>query len=162
MKKILFARIGLVLFLAASLAAMAAEPTARLAELDAYWREASRTVRDGNFEGYKASYHDDAVLVSLKNSVPIGQALARWKAGFDDTKSGKMKASVQFRFGKRVGDDTTAHETGIFLYSSTDANGTVKPNYVHFEALLVKKGTWKMLMEFQKEIATKAEWDALN
>jgi ketosteroid isomerase-like protein len=141
---------------------LAADTGARVAELDAFWREASRTVREGDFDGYKATYHDDAVLVSLKSSVPIAQALARWKAGFDDAKAGKMKASVEFRFSQRVGDATTAHETGIFLYSTTDANGVVKASHVHFEALLVKKGAWKMVMEFQKNSATPAEWDALK
>lgn len=108
----------------------------RLAELDAFWREASRTVREGDFAGYKATYHEDAVLVSLKDS-------------------------VQFKFAKRVGDDTTAHESGIFLYSETDAAGKTKDSYVHFDALLVKRGGWKMVMEYQKNEATKAEWDAL-
>jgi ketosteroid isomerase-like protein len=139
----------------------AAEPPARLAELDAFWREASRTVREGDFAGYKATYHEDAVLVSLKDSVPIGNALARWKPGFDNTKAGKMKASVQFKFAKRIGDNTTAHESGIFLYSETDAAGKTKDSYVHFDALLVKRGGWKMVMEYQKNEATKAEWDAL-
>lgn len=141
--------------------AWAAEPATRLAELDAYWREASRTVREGDFAGYKATYHDDAVLVTLKDSVPIGQALARWKPGFDNTRAGAMKAGVQFRFSRRVGDDTTAHESGIFLYSETGADGKRKDSPVHFEALLIKRGGWKMVMEYQKHPATQAEWDAL-
>ena len=93
-------------------------------------------MREGDFAGYKATYHEDAVLVSLKDS-------------------------VQFKFAKRVGDDTTAHESGIFLYSETDAAGKTKDSYVHFDALLVKRGGWKMVMEYQKNEATKAEWDAL-
>ena len=35
----------------------------RIAELDAFWTEASRTVREGDFEGYKAAYHEDAVVI---------------------------------------------------------------------------------------------------
>ena len=77
----------------------------------------------------------------MKDSVPIAQALAAWKAGFVDTKAGKSKADVRFRFSKRVGDSTTAHETGIFHYSSTDASGKQRYSYVHFETLLVKKGS---------------------
>ncbi len=130
--------------------------------VDGLWQEVARTVKEGDFVGYKATYHDDAVLVTTKTSAPIAQALAKWKQGFDDTKAGKMKASVEFRFGKRVSDATTAHDTGIFLYSATDASGKVNASYVHFEALLVKKVTWKMLMEYQKNEATKAEWDALK
>ncbi len=152
-----------LVFLSALSSAHGVEPAPpRIAELDAFWRDASRTVREGDFAGYKATYHDDAVLVSLKESFPIGQALAKWKPGFDNTKAGKMKASVQFRFGKRVGDETTAHESGIFLYSETGADGKTKDSYVHFDALLVKRGKWKMVMEYQKNPATLAEWDALR
>lgn len=141
--------------------AAAAEPVARLNELDAFWSEASRTVRTGDFAGYETTYHSDAVLVTPKTSTPIRQALTRWKPGFDNTKAGKITASVQFRFSKRLGDDTTAHETGVFLYSETDAAGKTKESYMHFDALLVKRGAWKMLMEHQKGEATLAEWAAL-
>jgi hypothetical protein len=57
------------------------------AELDRYWAEVSRTVAEGDFEGYSATYHPDAVLVSLGsgNSYPISRALAGWKNGFDQT-----------------------------------------------------------------------------
>ena len=41
-----------------------------------------------------------------------------------DTKAGKIRASVEFRFSQRIGGETTAHETGIFLYTATDADGT--------------------------------------
>ena len=34
--------------------------------------------------------------------------------------------------------------------------------YVHFEALLVKKDRWVMTMEFQRGAATEAEWTALG
>ncbi|MEN9675471.1 MAG: hypothetical protein RIS76_1367 [Verrucomicrobiota bacterium] len=142
-----------------------AEAPARLAELNAYWKEVSRAVREGDFEGYKATCHDEGVLVSgvNKTSYPLTQALARWKPGFLDTHSGKMKASVEFRFQQRLGDNTTAHETGIFLYSSVDEKGQKKESLVHFEGLLVKKpGGWKILMEYQKGPATKEEWDALK
>ncbi|MGD2123925.1 MAG: hypothetical protein PVJ76_19395, partial [Gemmatimonadota bacterium] len=36
----------------------------RTGELDAFWAEVSRTVAEGDFEGYAATYHEDAVLVS--------------------------------------------------------------------------------------------------
>ena len=153
---------ALLLVLCAAQNTLAADANSRLAELDAFWTELSRTVREGDFEGMKATYHDDAVLASLKSTTPIANALARWKAGLDETKAGKRKASVQFRFSKRTGDATTAYETGIFLYATTGPDGKTEKAYVHFEDLLVKKGTWKTLMEFQKNEATQAEWDALR
>jgi hypothetical protein len=136
----------------------------RLAELDTYWTEVSRAVREGDFEGYKATCHEQGVLVSgnKKTSYPLSKALARWKKDFTATKAGKIKTKVEFRFSQRFGDETTAHETGIFLYSFTDPEGQWKQEYVHFQALLLKgKDGWKIMMEYQKSKATKAEWDAL-
>ena len=162
MKKLLSSLIFLLACLGAPHASLAADTNARLVELDRLWSEIARTVREGDFAAYAASYHDDAVVVSLKDSVPIAQALTAWKAGFDDTRAGKTKADVRFRFSKRIGDSTTGHETGVFHYSSTDASGKQRDSYVHFEALLVRKGSWKMLMENQKSVASKAEWDAIK
>lgn len=140
-----------------------ADANPRLAELDAFWSEVSRTVREGDFEGYCATFHEDGVLVNgSKGSMRLAEAAARWKQGFLDTKSGRMKADVHFRFSERVGDASTAHETGIFLYSTTDAQGHTRDAYIHFEELMVKKGGWKTLMEYQKGPATKEEWDALK
>ena len=138
---------------------------ARLAELDAYWTEVSRAVREGDFEGYKATCHEQGVLVtgSKMTSYPLAKALARWKKDFTATKAGKIKAKVEFRFSQRFGDETTAHETGIFLYSFTDPEGLWKQEYVHFQALLLKgKDGWKIMMEYQKSKATKVEWNALT
>jgi len=145
--------------------APAADPrAARLKELDAFWAEVSRTVREGDFEGYSATCHPTGVLVSgiKKMSQPLAKALARWRQDFTDTRSGKVKGRVAFRFAQRLGDDTTAHETGIFCYTSTDAQGQVRQEYIHFEELLVKNGRWQGLMEYQKSRATRAEWEALK
>jgi hypothetical protein len=133
-----------------------------MAELDAFWAEVSRTVTEGDFEGYAATYHDDAILVSgtSETSYPIAQALDGWKQGFLDTKAGIMEAGVEFRFTRRLSDETTAHETGIFHYETVDAEGNRSGQYVHFEALLIKKDGWKMMMEYQKSVATQAEWEA--
>ena len=134
------------------------------AELDAYWAEVARTVEEGDFEGYAALYHPDAVLVSsaTSNSYPIATALAGWEQGFIDTRAGETKASVRFRFSQRLNDGTTAHETGIFNYRFVAANGEVTDQYIHFEGLLVKKDGWKMVMEYQRSAATMDEWDAMN
>lgn len=140
----------------------------RLAELNRYWAEVARTVREGDFEGYAASYHPDAVCVFTtgknKRSSAISQQLAQWKSGFVDTKAGKVKNNVEFRFSQRVGDATSAHETGIFFFTSVDANGKVlSSGAVHFEGLLVKRnGVWLSLMEYQKTRAIQEEWEALK
>jgi uncharacterized protein (TIGR02246 family) len=136
----------------------------RLTQLDAYWTKVSRAVAAGDYPAYQATCHPDGVLVSgaKKTSAPLADALKRWKKEFDATKSGEMKASVEFRFTQRLGDATTAHETGIFLYSATGADGKETRDYIHFEALLLKRdGRWMIMMEYQKSKATRAEFEAL-
>ena len=141
------------------------EEKARLVELDAYWAEVSRAVSEGDFEGYKATCHEKGILVSgnKKTSYPLTEALIRWEKDFTATKAGKIKAKVEFRFSQRFGDETTAHETGIFLYSFTDPEGRWTQEHIHFQALLLKgKDGWKIMMEYQKSKAKKVEWDALT
>ena len=138
---------------------------ARLAELDAYWAVVSRAVNEGDFEAYTATCHPEGVLVSgsKRMSQPLAKALARWKQEFLDTRAGKIKASVEFRFSKRLGDATTAHESGIFRYTSQAPGAPPKTEHIHLEALLVKKTDgWKILMENQKGPASEAEWEALK
>jgi hypothetical protein len=141
----------------------------RIAEIDkSYWKEISRTVKEGDFEGYKATCHENAVLVTTsgknKQSYPMTEALARWKQGFTNTKQGKQMDNVSFRFSQRIGSETTAHETGIFYFTSHDSTGKlIAESYTHLEALLVKQGDkWLCLMEYQKSKATREEWDALK
>lgn len=153
------------LFLAPlSLAADPSPEAERLKALDALWAEVSRTVSAGDFAGYSATCHGEGVLVAGTSgkSVPLATALKNWEPEFIDTKAGRMKASVVFRFGQRLGDATTAHETGMFLYRSEKTGKDPSAEYIHFEALLIKKNDgWKILMEYQKSRGTKAEWDAL-
>lgn len=141
----------------------------RITEIDkTYWSEISRTVKEGDYEGYAATCHTNSVLVTTsvenKRTEPMTSALARWKQGFLNTKNGKQMDNVQFRFSQRIGDATTAYETGIFYFTSHDSTGKlISESYTHLEALLVKEGNrWLCLMEFQKSKATRAEWDALK
>lgn len=133
--------------------------------VDAYWAEVSRTVAEGDFEGYAALYHEDAVLVNgiTGESYPIADALAGWRQGFEDTKAGRITAGVEFRFSKQFHGETTAHDTGIFRYFSQEEGVEAQTSYVHFQGLLVKKdGEWKMTMEYQMSLATEEEWDKLE
>jgi len=134
-----------------------------VAELDAFWAEVARTVAEGDFEGYAATYHPDAVLVSGINgtSYPIAKALEGWREGFDDTRAGATETSVEFRFSARLFGPTTAHETGMFRYVLRTPGGSSLEQTLHFEALLVKKDGWKLIMEFQKSLASAAEWEAI-
>lgn len=133
-------------------------------ELDEYWARVSSAVKTGNLEAYRATCHPDGILVSGKGGTSelLSEALVRWGKEFADTKAGKMKAQVEFRFSDRKMGKNSVHETGIFLYSIQKKGEEWKEEYVHFEALLVKKkGKWKILMEFQKSAASEAEWTSL-
>lgn len=135
------------------------------AELDAFWAESERTVREGDFDAYAALYHPDAVLVTAgtQSSVPIAEALAGWRQLFVDTAEGRMRADLEIRIAQRFASATTSHETGIFRYVSHPAGGEPDIGLVHFEALLVKGDTgWTWVMEYQKGPATRAEWEALG
>ena len=150
--------------IAASSGDVKSDDAARIAELNAYWDEVSRTVKEGDFKGYSATFHKDGVYVSgsKDQAYPISKALERWEIDFTDTKSGKSNASVEFRFSKRLGDEAAAHESGMFLYQSLYTDGPSRKAYIHFEALLVKKGTWQALMEYQKSEGTEEEWNKLK
>ena len=133
-------------------------------ELILYWQESSHSVASGDFDSYKATFHPEAILVTdiANKSYPIGQAFSRWQQGFDDTKSGKMSAGVEFRFSKSLLGATSAHQTGMFFYYSIDEKGQRSDFIANFEALLIKhNGKWQMIMERHISQATKAEWDAL-
>lgn len=132
-------------------------------ELNEYWNQVSRTVKEGDFRGYSDTCHPTGVLVSgiKQTSYPLQQALERWKQGFDDTREKRIKASVDFRFSGRLHDATTAHETGIFRYATTQ-KGKETVEYIHFEGLLRKTPSgWKIMMEYQKSSASEAEWKRL-
>lgn len=141
---------------------------ARLAELDQFWAEVARTVREGDFENYAATYHEDAVVIfgygKKPRTMPVSKALKGWKQGFIDTRDGKRQDQVEFRFSQRLGDATTAHESGMFIFTAIDGEGKVLAKHiVHFEELLVKRdGQWLGVMEFQKAEGTEADWEALK
>lgn len=139
--------------------------TPRIAELDAYWAEVSRSVREGDFKAYTATCHPEAVLISGARGTtqPLTTALSRWKKDFSDTKEGKVRGNVEFRFSKRIGDFTTAHEIGVFRYTTLSDTAPPKYDYMRLEAILVKRAdAWKILIENQVGPATEADWNALR
>ena len=140
-------------------------PSSKKESVDDFWAEVSRVVAEGDFEGYSATYHSDAILVNgmSETSYPISNALAGWKQGFDDTKAGKMKAGVDFKFSERLHSETTAHDTGIFKYFWQNEGEEMQYILIHFQGLLIKaSGEWKMMMEYQISHATEEEWDAMD
>ena len=134
-------------------------------ELNAFWIEAERQVREGDFEAYSNSFHPNAILVNgiSKNTIPIKEALDDWEKGFEDTRQRQMKASVEFRFSESILGTSTAYQKGIFLYTSEYIGQTPINVFIHFEVLLTKSnGIWEILMEYQKDYATRKDWNRLE
>ncbi|NVK86425.1 MAG: nuclear transport factor 2 family protein [Cytophagia bacterium] len=138
----------------------------RIEELNLYWQELARTAKEGDLEGMQALYHEDAVLVKPDTTIYVGDAFKyRWKKEILEVRDGKRTNSLAFRFSKRVGNDITAFEKGIYHYTSVEnATGKVLgDSYIHFETLLVKvKGNWVATMEYQQGEAEIGEWEALR
>jgi len=133
------------------------------AELDALWADVSRSVATGDPDLYLSTYHPDAIFVSARRGITrtVAEDVEANRAAWNDTREGRARRSVEFRFTERLNSATSAHEVGIFRYSSTEADGETRVALIHFEAALVKKdGVWLQLLELQTSDATEAEWDA--
>ncbi len=138
----------------------------RIAELDQYWADLAKTAKAGDFDGMKALYHEDAVLVKPDTTISVTEAFKyRWKKEILEVRDGKRANTLEFRFSKRIGNDITAYEKGIYHYTSieTSSGKTLGDAYIHFETLLVKvDDRWVATMEYQKTEATVEEWEALG
>lgn len=134
------------------------------ADIEAYWNALSKTVREGDAAGYRALYHDDAVVVMVESSQShtIDSMMEKWKPGFDATAAGKMKANVEDRLNKQVFGEDSAWIAGIFHYWTIAESGERTDHYAWFESVLVKKdGKWLQTMELQRKTATLDEWKSL-
>ena len=138
----------------------------RIEELDRYWAALAKTAKEGDLEGMQSLYHEDAVVVKPDTTFAVSRAFkVRWKKEILEVRDGKRANTLEFRFSKRIGDDNTAFEEGIYHYTSieTATGKTLGDSYVHFETLLVKvEDRWVALMEYQKTKATLEEWESLK
>jgi len=138
----------------------------RIEALDAYWEALAKSAKEGDFDGMKSLYHEDAVLVKTDTTIAIADAFKfRWKKEIMEVKNGVRANTLEFRFSKRIGNETTAFEKGIYHYTSIErSSGTaIGDSYVHFEILLVKvNGRWLATMEHQKLEASAEEWKSLE
>ena len=138
----------------------------RITQLDLYWAALAKSAKEGDFEGMKALYHKDAVLVKPDTTIAISEAFKyRWKKEILEVNEGKRANTLAFRFSKRIGNDITAFEKGVYHYNSIEMSTgkTLGDSYTHFEILLVKQnGKWVASMEYQKGEATKEDWELLR
>ena len=107
---------SLVLLLGLS-QAMAVDGAAQTtSELDAYWTEMERIIREGDADAAAALYAEDAVLVSRSRNrtVPIATVFPEWRQEYDNTRSGKTSSVVSFRFSQRLNDETTAQRNNAY------------------------------------------------
>ena len=132
-------------------------------ELDALWADVAQAVATGDRELYLSTYHPDAIFVSARRGITrtVVDDVEANRSAWDDTREGRARRSVEFRFTERLNNRTSAHEVGMFRYASTEADGSTRVALIHFEAALVKKdGVWLQLLELQTSDATAAEWEA--
>ena len=138
----------------------------RIKELDQYWASLAKTAKEGDFDGMKSLYHEDAVLVKPDTTISITEAFKyRWKKEILEVRDGKRANTLDFRFSKRNGNEITAYEKGIYHYTSieTSSGDVLGDSYIHFETLLVKvDNRWVATMEYQKNEATREEWKKLK
>lgn len=141
----------------------ASQPASSTREIDrAIWSAIAATVVADDIVGMGRLYSSEAVLVTPKGTTPIKQTLERWGKDMVAAKARGDRATVEFRFSLRQDDNTTAFEAGIFKYTVITKAGVSTPQFVPFEALLVKTGgEWRFLMERQFAAVTLAEWDKL-
>ena len=104
-----------------------------MVELDRYWNASVQALKEEDFEGLTSLYHIDAVLVKaasvIKTSIPIIMALAEWKKGIDNTEKGTQVDKVEFRCSQRIGNKITAHERGIFMFTSIDNESKISYSF---------------------------------
>lgn len=137
-------------------------------QLDAYWREAARTVAVGDLEGYLAIYHPDAVWTGVDATGSqmtrlIANGYERSVNGFAEVRAGRVWQRIAFRISRRAHDATTAHEVGISHFRRTAVGEEPVDRYDVVDSYLVRKGDrWVLLLSDQSQRATKAEWDALD
>jgi ketosteroid isomerase-like protein len=151
-----------VLFSIVSLAPLQAHAQVAT-ELDALWADVSRSVATGDADLYLSTYHPDAIFVSTRRGITrtVAEDVEANRPAWNETRDGRARRSVEFRFTERLNSATSAHEVGIFRYASTEADGTTRVALIHFQAALVKKdGVWLQLLELQTSDATAAEWEA--
>jgi len=130
---------------------------------DKLYRDLIKSVELADFDLMASTYHPDAVLVSPKKTSAIATALKRWRKDGVKLKIEGGRATLAFKFKKRIINDETAFETGIYRYSTIDNLGNEKVYFAHFEDLNIKKNNqWFTLMENQTAKATKEEWENLT
>ncbi len=126
------------------------------------WNVIVETVAQDDIVRMGSTYGPNAVIVNPTGTQPVAAALERWGRDMVTNKAKGTRATVSFRFSRRLDGAASAFETGIFKYTTIDKAGVSTPGYYPFEQLLVKiDGRWRILMERQFPMVTEAEWAKL-
>lgn len=127
------------------------------------WIPLIKSVYDADFELHATCYHPSAVMVLEMNNKSMSRKkmLEGVKTGFDKRKGTPKTTYLKMRFEKRIHNEESGFETGIFLFSKIK-DGKIKTSYIHFEFLLTREnGKWELLMENQRKRGTLKDWEAL-
>ena len=131
-------------------------------DTDNLYHKLIKSVENADFKLMANTYHADAVLVTANKSTLIKSALIRWEKDGKKLQDDGGHATLAFRFNKRIVNEFSAFESGIYRYSTIDKLGKETVFYAHFQDLNIKKkGNWLTMMENQTAKATKQQWLSL-
>ena len=165
-------KIGFTIFLSAILLSKMSlaqnsktKDTEIISEIDnELWKPLIKSVYDADYTLHESCYHPAAVMVfEMNNKSSSGKEWleGRVKPGFAERKGQPKTTYLKMRFDKRINNEVTAFETGIFLFSSIK-DGVRNTSYIHFEFLMTKEnGKWELLMENQRKRGTLEDWESL-
>jgi hypothetical protein len=142
-----------------------AKDTVIISEIDnELWKPLIKSVYDADYELHESCYHPAAVMVfEMDNKSSSGKEWleGRVKPGFAERKGKPKTTYLKMRFDKRIHNEESAFETGIFLFSRLK-DGIRMTSYIHFEFLITKEnGKWELLMENQRKRGTLEDWKSL-
>jgi hypothetical protein len=132
-------------------------------ELENYWSMVERTVVEGDYAGMVASYHPDAVTVSLNGeSATIGKVLDGMTEDKEKDaliKAGIITRKIEFDVMEKVHGESSAMEKGWFHYWYQEPDQEMTHTYGTMEAYFVKLETWIIVAEKIDWSKTEQEWN---
>lgn len=131
-------------------------------ELEEYWTMVERTVVEGDHAGMVASYHPEAVTVSVSaTSASVSKVMDGMiedKAKDELIRTGVITRMIEFDVTKKIHGETAAMESGWFHYWYQEPGSEMSHTYGTMEAYFVKLDTWVIVAERINWSKTEQEW----
>ena len=132
-------------------------------ELEKYWSMVERTVVEGDHAGMVASYHPDAVTVSINGeSATIEKVLEGMPEDKEKDaliRAGIITRKIEFDVLEKIHGESSAMEKGWFHYWYQEPGQEMSHIYGTMEAYFVKLESWVILTEVIDWSKTEQEWN---